>query len=173
MSEVGNILAVWESRGAYRMMSLILQGNISLPPSLSYNWQCRKQSHICMLHMLPGGSVGCGYKLDFLTRCETRKKWMLTFYFFHSYFFLVDVHVCHFCLVYYTQWQRNPLQKTIKNGLHQKGLVQQNQQRWGCGGWMEVQSVWLRHWKSGNSPGSQQCFPLRAVFFLIGMRNYI
>lgn len=29
MSEAGNILAVWESRGAYRMMSLILLGNLS------------------------------------------------------------------------------------------------------------------------------------------------
>lgn len=33
MSEVGNILVVWESRGAYRMMSLILRGNLSPSPS--------------------------------------------------------------------------------------------------------------------------------------------
>lgn len=41
MSEVGNILAVWESRGAYRMMSLILQGNLalSLPRSHSLSLQ--------------------------------------------------------------------------------------------------------------------------------------
>lgn len=35
MSEVGNILAVWESRGAYWMMSLILQGNLFLTLSTS------------------------------------------------------------------------------------------------------------------------------------------
>lgn len=73
MSEVGNILAVWESRGAYRMMSLILQGNLSLPYTLSF-FNSPKHSRICMLHMLPGCSVGCRYKLDFLTtRCKRRE----------------------------------------------------------------------------------------------------
>lgn len=67
MSAVGNIQAVLESRGAYRMMPLILQGNLfPLPQSLSvYNLVIHRP--ICMLLMLPGGSQGCGYKLCFLT----------------------------------------------------------------------------------------------------------
>lgn len=67
MSTVGNMQAVLESRGAYRMMPLILQGNLfPLPQSLSvYNFVIHRP--ICMLLMLPGGSQGCRYKLCFLT----------------------------------------------------------------------------------------------------------
>lgn len=63
----------WDSRGAYRMMSLLPQSNCSISHPLLLN--AGKQSCICMPHMLPGGSVGCRYKLDFLTtRCKRGRK---------------------------------------------------------------------------------------------------
>lgn len=63
----------WDSRGAYRMMSLLPQSNCSISHPLLLN--AGKQSRICMPHMLPGGSVGCRYKLDFLTtRCKSGRK---------------------------------------------------------------------------------------------------
>lgn len=99
MSEVGNILAVLESRGAYRMMSLILQGNLVLSSLLSPSTTAEKQSHICILHMLPGGSVGCRYKLDFLTtRCNGEegavKPGINVFLSFKPLFY--DIQVGHF-----------------------------------------------------------------------------